>query len=566
MRLVCIPKSNSYAENAKGMGMLVSNYPRGKQSRAVHHGRILCCHVTALTFMTFIAYVLAIPVSAQSASEQLAPGIVSQIDGAIDDIIEPHAEITVPRRQSKLIRTSKDLRRISAADPSVVDIVAFDTREIELIGLEAGATSMTLWLGEGEEAEVLSFLVRVEADKLVNERRRLEYGELEDSLNELFPGSKIRLFPVSDKIVVKGYARDSEEAERILAMIRQQGGGGASAGAQAGVNGISAQGTAVEPYPDGSTVPESTIISMLTIPGEQQVMLKVRMAELNRTAARRLGVNLTAEVKEFLFRSALMGATGGNMFFNGTFSESNFLVAVQALEEHGVAKILAQPNLVTLSGQTATFIAGGEFPVPTVVGIDGVGAATTHFQGYGTQLLFTPTIIDKDRIRLQVTPTFSQINQNNSVNGIPGLDTRSASTTVDLREGQVFAIAGLIQDTQVGTRARVPGLGIVPGLGWFFNAKETTRGETELIIIVSPEIVSALNPEDAPPLLPGMEMTEPNDFDFYIRSQIEGRPCDNYRSTIWPKYRDLLIHPRLNAKTVRQSEGYYCNGPTGLSE
>jgi pilus assembly protein CpaC len=497
----------------------------------------------------------------------LNPATCAKIDDVIESITEPEAALSLPLRQSKLVRTKLDIKRVSAADPGIVDVVAFDTREIELIGKETGSTTMTIWLGEGEQAQLLSILVKVTADKTIDQRRRMEYGELQAMLNEMFPGSKIRLFPVADKVIVKGQARDAQEAERIASIIRRQGGFGGfnGNGANGGWGSVSVQGQAADPYPDGdSNLPQSTVISLLTIPGEQQVMLKVRIAELNRTAARQMGVDLEGQIKEFLFGSAV-AKTAGNVFVNGTFTDASFKVAIHALETHGVAKILAEPNLVTLSGHPATFIAGGEVPVPTVVGVDGVGAASTYFKGFGAMLEFTPTVLDKNRIRLQVAPTFSSINTSNSVGGVPGLDTRAASTMVDLREGQVLAIAGLIQDTQVGQRERLPYLGLLPVAGTLFTSKGVTRAETELLIVVSPEIVSALDPRCAPSLLPGMEVTEPNDFDLYFRNQIEGRSGEHYRSTVWPRYRDELIHPSINAATHQQAQGYYMNGPSGLS-
>ena len=235
------------------------------------------------------------------------------------------------------------------------------------------------------------------------------------------------------------------------------------------------------------------------------------------------------------------------------------------MESNGNAKILAEPNLVVLSGQTATFISGGEFAVPTVVGVGGAQASTTTFKGFGTQLTFTPTVLGRDRIRLTVVPTFSTINRANSVNGIFGVDTRSVSTTVELREGQVLAIAGLLQEQQRGDNARVPILGDIPYLNAIFANKSISRDETELIILISPELVHPLEPEEAPSLLPGMEMTEPDDIEFFIKGEIEGRPGCAHRSTVWPLYRNRLHKCGRNCNVYNQSESYYIYGPVGLS-
>src|SRR5262249_25463264 len=157
-------------------------------------------------------------------------------------------------------------------------------------------------------------------------------------------------------------------------------------------------------------------------------MLKVRIAELSRTALREMGSTFLASSPngDFSFASTL-GITGAA---SAVLNSTDVFLAIQALSTNAYSKILAEPNLVTLSGQPAYFIAGGEFAVPTVVGVQGAAAATTNFRGFGTQLAFTPTILDKDRIRLRVAPSFSTLNTDNSVNGIPGLNSRALITTV----------------------------------------------------------------------------------------------------------------------------------------
>ncbi|MCA9000106.1 MAG: type II and III secretion system protein, partial [Planctomycetaceae bacterium] len=258
---------------------------------------------------------------------------------------------------------------------------------------------------------------------------------------------------------------------------------------------------------------------------------------------------------------------GGNAVASGTFDNASFTAFIKFLASNGSAKILAEPNLVTLSGKPATFLSGGEFAVPTVVGVGGAQAATTTFKGFGTQIDFLPTVLDKDRIRLQVNPTFSSINRNNSVQGIFGLDTRTASTTVDLREGQVLAIAGLLQEEQRGDNARVPGLGDIAGLGNLFADRTISRDETELLILVSPELVHALEPEEAPCILPGMEVTEPNDLDFFFYGDIEGRADCHHRSTVWPLYKSRLKRcygKGTTGATCEPAQDFYVHGAFGF--
>jgi len=364
---------------------------------------------------------------------------------------------------------------------------------------------------------------------------------------------------------MRGEARDEEEMTQILSVLRKGGGslpgagGGGNSGSQL-VNG----GAAADPFPDALQLPSSTIVNMLRVPGEKQVMLKVRIAEMKRSAARNLGADFDVSFKEFFLASGLAG--GGNIMASGLFSEGSFSFFLKASIANGNAKILAEPNLVVLSGQTANFLAGGEFAVPTVVGVGGAQAATTSFKGFGTSINFTPAVLDKDRIRLNVSPSFSTLNKSNSVGGVFGVDTRTVQTTVEMREGQVLAIAGLLQEQQRGDKTWVPILGELPVLSVPFSNKSISRDETELIILVTPELVHPLEPEDAPTLLPGMEVTEPDDVEFFVRGHIEGKPNCHHRSTVWALYRDRLCKCRKNYEQYRSSEDYYIQGPHGFSE
>lgn len=493
-----------------------------------------------------------------------SPAIKQKVNDLVEEVVNAEIEVEVIKRRSKILRMKQDIFRVAVADPSVLDFVAFGSREIEIIGKETGSTTVTLWMGTEQQATLLSILVNVVKDEAVDNQRRLEYSELADMINELFPNSRVQLFPIADKLIVRGQARDEEEATQIMSIVRENAEAMGLFGGMGGGNLINA-GNAATPFPDASRLPTARVINMLSIPGEKQVLLKVRIAELKRSGLRELGADFDFNVKEFFFSSILGNA--GNAVLSGTFSESSFNLVLKALATNGSAKILAEPNLVTLSGQPARFLAGGEFPVPTVVGVGGAQAATTYFQGFGTSIMFTPTVLDKDRIRLQVTPTFSTLNRENSVNGVFGMDTRTVSTTVDLREGQVLAIAGLLQEQQRGSMVQVPYLGQIPGVGTLFRRSSITREETELIVVVSPELVHPLEPEQAPQILPGMEVTEPHDKDFFWYGDIEGRPDCHHRSTVWPLYKSRMKRcGYFDAETTYQSQQYYMSGPFGYSQ
>jgi pilus assembly protein CpaC len=185
---------------------------------------------------------------------------------------------------------------------------------------------------------------------------------------------------------------------------------------------------------------------------------------------------------------------------------------------------------------------------------------------------FIPTIIDKDRIRLNVTPSFSTINQDIQVDGIPGLNSRAVSTTVDLREGQWLAIAGLLQDQQSGSKVRVPLIGDIPILDAVFSRKSSKREETELVILVSPELVHPLEAEEVPLILPGMEVTEPDDWGFFLYGYYEGVPSCHHRSTVSPiecrmkKPSDGAVYEAKSCVGYQDSEQYYLYGAHGFSQ
>jgi pilus assembly protein CpaC len=304
---------------------------------------------------------------------------------------------------------------------------------------------------------------------------------------------------------------------------------------------------------------------MLDVPGEKQVMLKVRVAEITRSAMREIGSQLSVNTGSFTLNTSL----SGNGVFQAILNSKDLQLTMDAVSTNAYSKLLAEPNLVTLSGHTASFIAGGQFAVPTTVGVQGVSAVTTTFQSFGTVLQFTPTVLDKDRIRLQVTPSFSTLDTTDTVGGIPGLQTRAVDTTVDMREGQWLAIAGLIQDQQNGSKTRVPFLGDIPFLDLIFSHRQVQRDETELLVLVSPELVHPLEPEEAPLVLPGMEVTEPADCAFFFAGDYEGRPNVDHRSTVWPLVQRQGIEANWELKrqpAYQRSENRFVQGPHGFSE
>ena len=459
----------------------------------------------------------------------------------INRIYEPELLLRVEPSQSKIIRTNYLLQRTAISNPDIVNIQVFGENEIEIIGLQPGETTMTFWFDIPElGTQVLRYLVVVDSAQQQRREREARHRELQSRVNELFPNSQVFLFPVDDKVIVRGQARDSKEAAAIMVVLGQnQNGYGRGFNGQfsgspfySGFGGFgdAGNGDSAQPNQNRSNA-NGNFINMLHVPGEQQVMLKVRIAELVRDSNRGSGFDFELLFDDFSVSNLVSG--GGNL--TAILEDGDVQFFLRALATHGYGKVLAEPTLVTISGKTARFLAGGEFAVPTSVGLGGIGAASTTFRGFGTELQFTPTVMDKDLVRIEVSPSFSSLNADATVGGIPGLNRRSVDTTVDLREGQWLAIAGLIQDEQGGQRTRVPYLGDLPFLGGLFSSQDTSRFETELIVLVSPQLVHPMEEDQVPPLLPGMEVTEPTDDDFFIRNTIEGYSGFDHRSTVWPE-------------------------------
>jgi pilus assembly protein CpaC len=323
-----------------------------------------------------------------------------------------------------------------------------------------------------------------------------------------------------------------------------------------------------------ATVPEPRIINLLHVPGSQQVLLKVRVAELNRTALREIGSDLlwvdhdsgslvgTQIGGGSVMATGVIKSLGGltvsrdpaKTFFAtsptttvfGIFEGANFEFLLRALRRNAVLKILAEPNLVALNGQQANFLAGGEFPVPIAQTNTGGGAGTSVtvlFKPFGVTLAFLPFILDGDVIRLTVDPEVSSIDFSVGTvivpggTPVPGLNVRRAHTTVELHQGQTLAIAGLLQVTLDGTTNRIPGLGDLPIMGPFFSNTSNTRTEKELVVLVTPYLIEPMNADQVPPT-PGDEVKEANDLEFYLLSRLEGRTGKDFRSTT--NYDDAL--------------------------
>jgi len=413
--------------------------------------------------------------------------------------------------------------------------------------------------------------------------------EFEQAINEAFPDSIVRLSAVGKQLVVRGQAHDVVEASRIIRLID----------AEAKSKIIKPDGeTAAILKPDGETAaisratppmpgmfgmipgtmpkePELNVIDMLTVTGEQQVSLRVTVAEVDRNASRQIGLNFGMKDGggKSVFQSlagsdnkAAVGTAeikGGNlptMLDNGQIQ-----LAINALRSMSLAKTLAEPTLTSLNGQQASFQAGGQFPIPIVSGQTVGGLQGVSFVPFGINLQFTPYITDRDRIRLNVSAEVSSRTDPTNIGGdtvqggtpVSGLDMRKFQTTVELREGQTLAVAGLISNNQTSKADRVPFFGDLPVVGRLAALDRISTREQELVILVTPELVRALN-RDEQPSLPGSDVFEPGDVEFYLGALMEGNRNEDFRS---PARTDL----HRQKKFYHQRDAFII-GPHGYTE
>jgi pilus assembly protein CpaC len=546
----------------------------------------------------------------------------------IDSLGEAVGVLEVKVGQGRFVTIKEDLAApgepapfIAIGDPNVADFFQVGPRQLRLIGKRMGSTDLSVTTGSGKS---YTFELQVVADLDV----------LRAQLRQMFPDAFLKLAQIRNKVIVEGQARDAGQVIRIVStidaymrtmqLIQVQGQVGdvnlRQDLADPNIIPRAPSSTPVPPQPTftptlngtpvgvggpGGPTPVSPgaiaansiatgqiqVINLIRVPTSQQVLLKVRVAELNRTAFREIGADFVAAIPQFgtLFGEQVAGngytgTIGNNTFLPGaarglslgsqatlfgTFSHGQFNTVINVLRRNNMVKILAEPNLIALNGYQATFLAGGEFPVPSFSGVgsgstSGGGISGTQFKQFGVRLAFLPLIQDNDTIRLTVDPEVSTVDFSigtTLVPGgsiVPGLNTRNAHTTVELKQGETLAIAGLLSLTLDGNTQKIPGLGDLPYIGAFFGNTSNDRIEKELVVTITPYIVEPMAPGQVP-AGPGEEVREPNDLEFFFLNRIEGRTGIDKRSTT--SYDDplhLIRHSTLEKK--------YLIGPSGYSK
>ncbi|MFO0806876.1 MAG: pilus assembly protein N-terminal domain-containing protein [Gemmataceae bacterium] len=520
-----------------------------------------------------------------------------KISKYVAKLLDPESTLDLVTGQTRVMVLKGTPIRIQSGDESVLAVSVVSPKEILLHGKGVGATVLNVWFGDKNDPtkqETLTYLVRIFPDPEAKERLERAYKTLEDELNKYFKDTSLRLKLVGDKLVVSGRVRDYQQGNQVLQIIKANmsgsGAGGASDASKAPIvpaGGVPDAATPISPEAFQSAG-GNNVINLLEVAGEQQVMLRVVVCEVSRAAARSVGLNFSVMNQQGvtvfanktgpvigglggLGQGLLGGGFGGGGFgFGGQIANVAFNLdatrlpfALSALKQLQYARSLAEPTLVTMNGQTANFLAGGSFPVPVIGGFGsfggGGGLQGVQYVPYGVIVNYTPHITDRDRLRLALNATVSTRDVNTSTNigggQVAGLNSRSVNTTVELRQGETLAIAGLIEYNVGADSTRLPFIGDIPGLNNLTGLQRTQAGEKELVIFITPELVRPLDPGQVAKL-PGSEILEPNDCEFYLLGRLEGH-CKDWRGPI----RTDLSRIRMY-HTVEQSNIY---GPAGYS-
>ena len=453
----------------------------------------------------------------------------------------------VPLYKSRLMALNAPATRISVGNPDVADILILRATQLYVLGKDLGTTNVLLW----DKNDRLIGTVEVEVTH--------DLQSLKRKLYELLPNEKIEVQSAQRNIILSGKVSSVSSMEAALQIARGYFG-----------SFTAKDTTEFEQDDGGSDESAGNVINLMSVGGVQQVMLEVKVAEISRTELKRLdvrfnaffqgsgnwnwgGVNGGATFPDALFgegdaripifnNDAPLGpvidefapndmAISDKGFFASLLTTNSlFNVAFDAAKEKGLAKILAEPTLTTQSGQIAEFLAGGEFPIPVPQGGNN-NAVTIEFKEFGVGVKFVPVVLDSGRINLKLNISVSELSSGNTVGlssegatssfVVPALTKRSAMSTVELANGQTIGIAGLINENLREVVTKFPGLASIPGIGALFRSQEFIKGETELLILVTPHLAKPLDKEDI--RLPTEGFAEPSDYEWFVLGRTEGR-------------------------------------------
>ncbi|ESX38356.1 secretin [Mesorhizobium sp. LSHC440A00] len=405
-----------------------------------------------------------------------------------------NASIKVAKGKPKTVMTNAAFYQIVIGDPEIANVNPLTDKSFYVLGNNLGTTGIALF----DENKQLVGTVDIEVT--------LDTDQLASTIRASVPDAKIKVGSANGRVVLSGEADDAVAAEKASKIASRFSG-------------------------------NEEVINSVNISSSQQVQLNVRFVEINRQAGQDLGAKYSANFAYgiggrdvTLDPGTVPGAGNGEIIGRLLSNGLSIDVAIKALEERGLARRLAEPNLIARSGQTASFLAGGEFPIPVS---EDNGKISVSYKKYGVSLDFTPTVLKDGLVSLDIAPEVSSIDASASYNigniSVPGFIVRRAKTSVDLKNGQSFMIAGLLQSQNDITTSRLPGLGKLPVLGSLFSSKSYQRRETDLVIIVTPYLVKPVDPSKK--LLEPTDGTQPaSNVDYFLNNTEEVKSSEANRA------------------------------------
>ena len=412
----------------------------------------------------------------------------------VDTQTSERSSTSVVKDDTLVMRTDTSFAQVRVANADIADVVVLSDRSFQVLGKAGGKTNVMLYDRDNQLVDIVDVTVG------------FDVASLKKTLFETFPKEPVEVRPLAGGLYLSGEVSSAAVADRAISIA--------------------------EAYAP------ARVTSGIAVRDSHQVMLEVRFVEASRDSIKQLGINLLSERGGLIDSTgnlaalnpgdfAIGGTTGfvnstASAILGGGIGAASLDIRIDALEEKGIIRTLAEPNLVSMSGETASFLAGGEFPIPVSAGL---GEVTIEYRKFGVGLAFTPTVLDNGVINLKVAPEVSQLDVQNTVEiggvRVPGLRVRRANTTVELRNAQSFAIAGLLQNETANTRENVPWLGKLPIIGSLFSSTRYQSAETELVIIVTPHLARPVSDRS---LLgtPLDNATLPSDANAFLNGNIEG--------------------------------------------
>ncbi|AMY70756.1 type II and III secretion system protein family protein [Frigidibacter mobilis] len=399
--------------------------------------------------------------------------------------------LAVPMNRAVVVESENPFAELSIANPGIADISTLSDRSIYVLGKAPGRTTLTLLSADGR------LMTNVEVQVTP------DIAEFKERLRQVLPGESIEVRTANDGIVLSGTVSSIGALDRALELAQRYA-------------------------PD-------RVSNLMNVGGTQQVMLQVRFAEMQRSVSKNLSASIGMGKSAGSFDAGLGNGSGGSgsataaqggagLGFNLTRGSFEIGVLLEALESKGMVRTLAEPNLTALSGQEASFLAGGEYPIPVVDG----DSIAIEYKPFGVELTFIPRVIDGDIINLELSAAVSGIDTTVSVQSggfsVNAFKRRETKTTVEMRDGESFAIAGLLQDDFTDLNGQVPWLGDIPVLGALFRSAEYERRQTELVIIVTPHLVTPTRGQAL--ALPTDRVRIPSETDLFLRGRTSGAAAE----------------------------------------